>query len=121
MTAEGKAARGQPEFEGLTSFERPKAERRYQRWQAHFDKQEPGNADANRQRALNLAYIGMAQLWLAIGGPVGFIAAGFWSFHNAAWQDAVAGVLSLICLCCGVMIVLRWRQARRFWGGVVRP
>jgi hypothetical protein len=47
----------QPEFERLTRFERPKAERRYQRWASHFQKKDPGNDVANRQRSLNLAYI----------------------------------------------------------------
>jgi hypothetical protein len=74
----------QPEFEGLTSFERPRAERCYRRWLDHFQRKEPDKHEANRLRSLNLAHIGLAQIWLAIAGPIGFTATCLWSFHDSA-------------------------------------
>lgn len=74
-----------------------------------------GADDDARRQAMNLAFIAVARGWLAVAGPIGFVASGFWSFHNGAGEIATATVATLITLALLLGMSLRWRQARQFW------
>lgn len=109
------------ELERLTSFERRYATRRFAAWSDRFAAAEPSHEPDNRLRSLNLTFVNLAQRWLAIALPLGFGAGYMWSFRDSAAQVVIALILSAATLLPLGMLARRWRQAKQFWTGVVRP
>jgi hypothetical protein len=109
------------EFERLAGFERRYAANRFAYWSDRFATAEPDHQPDNRLRSLNLTFINLAQRWLAVAGLVGFGAGCMWSFRNSVAQVVIALILSVATLLPLGMSARRWRQAKQFWTGVVRP
>jgi hypothetical protein len=109
------------ELEGLPGFERRYAARRFAYWSDRFAAAEPGQEPDNRLRSLNLTFINLAQRWMAISSPFALVAGAVWSFRDSVAQVVIALVLSVATLVPLGMLARRWRQAKQFRTGVVRP
>jgi hypothetical protein len=110
-----------PELLRLSRFERPTGTKRFGYWHDHLNEKHPEASADNRQKALNLAYIGVAQMWLAWAVPFGLIGAGLWSLHDSDIEVIIAAACSGFVIVAMALLAVRWRQAHSFWAAKVYP
>jgi len=107
------------EVERLLPIERSFARKRFDHWYRQQSTTPSQSSDESRLKALHLTYINIAALWLNILVVPFIVAACLWSLHSSNLIVGIASFASAVATVPLAALLVRWRQAYKFWPGRV--